>query len=716
MRFVISVARDFEGNGWEVTVSKGGEQPIEGARTMPARTAGDVRIPAGSEMSQQEFQTLVAQLESICDERTASEGTPESVGIHLFSMLLGKAAWEAINAAAEGEGVIELALSWPVDESDLHRLPWEMLHDGDQFLSTTRRPLVAITRLVPVETELPQQLDILPKLLFAIGSSLNDPVIRPGAEVMGILRSKREGKEFISFILESASPQRIQNEVRNRNPDVVHFICHGGPDFLRLQNDGGGVGSYGPSQLAEILLQPDRAPPLVVLSACDGARPAGPNTASLAAQMVEAGLPLVIAMGGRISDLGCRLFARRFMDSLVAGEPVVQAVGEGRSAALHANPSSAASQIEWAFPVVFQSESVLPGFAPIAAGAPVEIAKRVANYSFNNNSPPVFCGRVDYLSAFDELLDQEKTKDVLMISAPNPTSSLGEKRLLDEMAARAVKLGHVVVRLRGESPKTPVQLAAQTLMASLRTRSWMNLRSRADSLVYAYLQSNEDFENQLAAEDQDQLASGLARFTQDVATDVNSTELMLKLRGDLKQLFDDAVESGRYLHSSPVVVVLMGDVQQYDKAADALFDFLETEGRLGSIDAPVKLVVAYDESPGVTEKLIGVENRLSGKDSVKKMDLLPFSEDEQSLAISWVLVHPRPEPKYADWAYVAREPGPWQDVLRNEVAGLPGNLNNPTFYAFVYAWSNRMEGAPNVWFDAADDEDVLKKYLEQEGG
>ena len=69
----------------------------------------------------------------------------------------------------------------------------------------------------------------------------------------------------------------------------------------------------------------------------------------------------------------------------------------------------------------------------------------------------------------------------------------------------------------------------------------------------------------------------------------------------------------------------------------------------------------------------------------------------------------------ADWAYVAKDPeGPWTTTLGEQVGSLPGGLNNEGFYIMAYMASPRRQGALDEWFEAADDEDVLRQFLEQD--
>jgi formylglycine-generating enzyme required for sulfatase activity/ABC-type branched-subunit amino acid transport system substrate-binding protein len=92
---------------------------------------------------------------------------------------------------------------------------------------------------------------------------------------------------------------------------------------------------------------------LVFLNACETARvskQAGLDPfAGVAAAMVMAGIPAVVAMQFPITDEAAIRFAGRFYPLLAAGEPVDYAVGQGRLAIRVAESET----LEWATPVLF---------------------------------------------------------------------------------------------------------------------------------------------------------------------------------------------------------------------------------------------------------------------------------------------------------------------------------------------------------------------------
>ena len=106
-----------------------------------------------------------------------------------------------------------------------------MMYDGRAPGGGAAGGPVAITLLVAGtigDRWEPQQFEFPPRILFVVGTTLNDPSIRPAAEFLGLLRELRDsGRRIRARVLENARTEELERVIRVFRPYVVHFICHG---------------------------------------------------------------------------------------------------------------------------------------------------------------------------------------------------------------------------------------------------------------------------------------------------------------------------------------------------------------------------------------------------------------------------------------------------------------------------------------------------------
>ena len=121
--------------------------------------------------------------------------------------------------------------------------------------------------------------------------------------------------------------------------DIVHFIGHGGFDadrvmgYIVVQEAGGSKGArlYA-DDLKDILLQPGRKPKLVVLNSCSGAQgQPGELFSSTAAELIQSGIPAVVAMQFEISDNMGVAFSNAFYTYLADGLSIERALANTRA-------------------------------------------------------------------------------------------------------------------------------------------------------------------------------------------------------------------------------------------------------------------------------------------------------------------------------------------------------------------------------------------------
>ncbi len=571
----------------------------------------------------------------------------------------------------------------------------------------------------------PEPLEMPPRVLFVIGTSAVDPDIRPGAEVLGLLRDLKSGNRSVfPRVLEGASPRKLRAMMASFRPQVVHFICHGkvdaGKGYLELTPDEPGQDKR---RFAEALLTDldvdGVLPQAVVLSACEtGTMMQGQRAAPLATKLVEGGIPIVVGMAGRVSDLACRLFTRRFGETLLKGEPLVKATSDARRAAFaDATPRT----IDWVYPAVFFAEHVPSGFAPVAPAAPGEqIASQVWIDKYDVERPPVFCGRQEFFDAYEQLFATTGARPVL---AAFGDSKSGKSRLIMELTAQALRDGHIPIVVSRDNPIWEPPRTASELIGAL-----------VEALVVAYsvfsLQTEMPASFQVQElEPFDPLKPSLLKTLGahlKGRTKATARAIQTMLQEDLGRL----VRAARAKHpaiarAKGLPIVLLDAIDKYDK--DLLNDLfnekvLGTDGfgplpaEPGDTDRDLRIpsVLTFDLAGPALEILKSVVEARGARKWLTVLPLRPFrsDDDEDMLAYERVLLHPHDPnllPNFSGKPLVVAETATadflatWRQSLRQAFGGRPTALTDRMFY--ILAQLAESQGSLQV----ADDEEVLRR-------
>jgi hypothetical protein len=450
-----------------------------------------------------------AALATAVDQGRATTKELETYGSLLFEAAFGQRLWvQLIQAATEpwrqlgapGLPYLELAIRGPAtgDLAAVHSLRWEALHDGTRAVAaqgTSQRDngntgdaaddsdvSVGIVRLVPTGSGLAAGvgeaatanqglIERIPRVLFAVGSPLTDPAVRPAAELMGIMQDlESDGGSIHPRILDSATLASLRSALESFQPDVLHLIGHGGrlggeEVAIQLRPEPGASTPADewvtPDQLLSAFAKARHTPRLVILSACQTASATDRvNAAPFAARLVADGVPVVIAMAGDIADTACRVFTRALTSALGQGVPLGTAVLRGRRAAFYHRPGFWST--DWVLPTVFLAEE-LPEQARLVNAENARTVRERVNL-LGLAQAPVFYGRREFIDAMDRLLDGDDPLNVLLGYTPDSNHSFGGERLLRQLGARAVRLGVLPILLApfDQSPPTSrAQLAKE---------------------------------------------------------------------------------------------------------------------------------------------------------------------------------------------------------------------------------------------------------------
>jgi hypothetical protein len=312
----------------------------------------------GEEITQPDWQTIQAALERAI--LTPDAAAIVAAGSRLYRALMCgpvRDLWISARADLEQARVDGLRLRLALEPPAVAALPWETLYDPDRntpFAADSRTPLVRIepsyahvgpARRLRVELPL--------KVLIAVPDD-PDGLLDATQELAGVqqvLGAIGPGQVRVDVMTGRFGVVELRRRLQALRADVLHFIGHGTSGALQLwQHDGP---TLAPAAALRATLERARTVKLVLLNACLGARGArlAPFT-SVGAQLLQAGLPAVVAMQASIRDDAAIGFAHFLYEELVCGPCPGQidlAVAAARSTLYAVNPGdfSYATPVLW---------------------------------------------------------------------------------------------------------------------------------------------------------------------------------------------------------------------------------------------------------------------------------------------------------------------------------------------------------------------------------
>jgi CHAT domain len=709
-RVVVNVAAG-DGEGWAVeVVLDGSTDPVVAPYVMDSVTLDVDGLPMVVPIPDAGRRPRATAHEALCrgDEAVLrpllerlGRRAPESNDVALYGAWLLESllapAWPALRelpSVRDARGV-ELALSWAADDVDLHRMVWEAMHDGREFLARHREILVAVTRLVPVDVDPASTITGLPRVLFAVGSPMHDEVVRPGAMFMGLLRVFDAEGRCKSRAVQNVSLDELANECEAFQPDVVHLVAHGsigekGRGVLHLRESESGEVDAG--KLADVLVQRGRRPLAVVLSACETGAVGGPGSAApLAAELVErARVPVVCGMVGEISEQACRLYTRQLVKAVYEGQSIIAAAAKGRRAALLASEQPS-TELDWALPTLFIARSVSPDFKAIDPERSNWLMG-IAN-GLELHQQPLFIGRTAILDTVNDLFSEDPRRRLgfVAIVREGPLQKLGGTRLLREVGLRLLREGHLPLFLGAyQKEKGPSDLRAVLValldralkVAELLEVTAPPLRTLGVDVGFAEAaQVTPEVFSAVAGDDRIRVAlSALFAFSKR-DTLLSPKTVGHALARDLQDLARAAVAAGLPFGEHTRVVVLADQLHWWTGATEPLLDMVSASG-LGSPEFPVPLIFTASlvEGSGPAIKEFNDNHRLSG---YATPELTTLTAEEASLGFLWVLLHQwrkgtnELRPVYTPTRKAPR--GSVDNLLSGLLKGLPANVEDDLY-------------------------------------
>lgn len=255
---------------------------------------------------------------------------PSEIRSHLRATIAG--------ANAHGDNV---RLRLIFESPQLAALPWEFLYDGktNTFLGNDTRTVLSRYIDVPLEKRDLKAASKPLKILLVISSPTNLNKLDAAGEerlIREALENHINAGNIELDVLQEATIRNINQKLREKPYNVFHFIGHG-----KFENNKGFIALVDENNQARLLDEEgfanfflgNRNLGLVVLNSCQGAELSFNQAfAGLSPNLVQRGIPAVVAMKYSILDKTAKLFADEFYRTLALGWPVDAAIQTTRNA------------------------------------------------------------------------------------------------------------------------------------------------------------------------------------------------------------------------------------------------------------------------------------------------------------------------------------------------------------------------------------------------
>jgi hypothetical protein len=300
-------------------------------------------------------------------------------------------------AARAGKG-LRIRLRLPED-SELHTRPWEFLFDTEcgEFLAV--REHTPLIRYLPVAQPIPPITVEGPlRILVALASPTDHPRLDIAREweilCQALEPSITAGRLELRRVPGCCTFDNLRDSLRHFNTHIFHFVGHGLPGALVLEQESGRGLEMEATHLRSAFPS-GSLPRLIVLNACSGAIAEDVPFSGLAQGFLKQGVPAVVAMQASITDDAALIFTRYFYRDLVETGAVDASLTEARL-----RMQGNGHPTEWGTPVLYMRALSGQLFQP--AANPPEKTIPLAPQAPERPPPPVI---------EPSLPERKKTKD-----------------------------------------------------------------------------------------------------------------------------------------------------------------------------------------------------------------------------------------------------------------------------------------------------------------
>lgn len=298
----------------------------------------------------------------------------KKLGQSLFDLVItGKI--RAIYDGVDKQALVPLEIV--AERAEVTFWPWEFLFDPRHnfFICQEFYPISRALMGVPIVQELTAGLSSSARLLVVIGTPDKDVSVDDEVRWIQELFGEFDTSLPSQIIVKRARTDDELDTVLSHVPtEIVHFIGHAGFDhgqdeaYLSLLDDDGNETRVSAERLGQILL--GRKIKLVFLNACRtavGSDIDPPSRSSLAAALLQRGVPAVVAAQAALPDSAAHLFSKAVYFSLRSQDSISMAIRNGRR---RMTVHKESKYFDWGIPVLYAYDPRVRLFGSASAASP----------------------------------------------------------------------------------------------------------------------------------------------------------------------------------------------------------------------------------------------------------------------------------------------------------------------------------------------------------
>jgi hypothetical protein len=280
---------------------------------------------------------------NLIEQNTVNEKILNELGKCLYDIIFAEEIDKHFNQteAVARERKQRLRIRLTIDADSLACLPWEFTYreEAGYYLSVNPNTVLSRYLDLPIPKSRVRRREGPLDMLIIIANPSDQTPLDPDkweSIIVDALEKPIKDKSIITRVVKHATYEEISHTLLEQQPDIVQFVGHGiyedGKGYLALVNDSGKTWLVDDASFADMFLGADDNLGLVNLTACEGAKTDSPKAfLGIAPQMVQRGVPAVVAMQYSVLISTGKIFLRNFYKALAARRSVDWAVQHARN-------------------------------------------------------------------------------------------------------------------------------------------------------------------------------------------------------------------------------------------------------------------------------------------------------------------------------------------------------------------------------------------------